>query len=363
MFCFNCGAKLVDGAKFCSECGVKLINSSTTTLEGETPINAVVASEKMVEPNELENNMSDEELDARVQDIVEEIFDGIFNDKKVFGDSVYIVGKNPITQELKENLEDYYIDKAKERPLLIFDYKKQLEEGFVITTERIVWYYNYPSKGKQEISLYDIKDIVVGKRVLATVMQIVDLDDVLYPDIYLTGIYNDSMFIVKFRKFIEEIYDFFHGDEKTEDEETVQDKEEEQLTVRRNDSNISDIIIKACHTVSIDSIYCEVGNPIISATSKKYLNARSNFGIPSSDDIYFIYDATVLGGCQKGFAICTSGIYYNGKIRGHWSWNIFKGLYISCGFLGLKMGDEEFSSGSDGKKVMIILGSIQESLK
>jgi hypothetical protein len=358
MFCFNCGAKLVDGAKFCSECGIKLATSSSTPMETETPVTDVKTSKKPVESVELENTMSDEELNAKSQDIIEEIFDGIFDDNKVFGNSVYIVGKNAITQEMKENLETSYIDKSKERPLLIFGYRKKLEEGFVLTTKRFVWNYNYASNGKQEVSLSDIKNIVIGKRVLARVMQIVDLDDVFYPDIYLTGIYNDSLFVVKFQKFIEKVYDLFHGDE-----ETVEDEGKEQLELR-NDDKINDILIKACHTVSIDdSLYCEIGNPIIDATSKKNFKARSNFCIPNSDNIYLIYDATVFGSCKTGFAICSSGIYYNGSKRGCWTWNEFSRLYISRNIVDIKIGDETFTDGGEGKKLTIILNTIQEYLK
>jgi hypothetical protein len=153
-----------------------------------------------------------------------------------------------------------------------------------------------------------------------------------------------------------EVYILAHGYEEaeTDDEGTSE--------YHDGGEKIEDILIKACHAVNMDSIYCEAGNPIIDSTSKKYLNARRNFGIPDEEEIFFIYDATVFGSCQKGFAICNSGIYYSGRVRGYWTWNEFKTLNISGGFFGLKMGSEEFSSGTDGKNLMVILEMIQEYL-
>jgi len=69
-----------------------------------------------------------------------------------------------------------------------------------------------------------------------------------------------------------------------------------------------------------------------------------------------------LGGCRKGFAICTSGIYYCESKIGYLSWNDFKNVNVSYGFLGLKIGDELFNATGDGNKLLIILKSLKENL-
>jgi len=72
--------------------------------------------------------------------------------------------------------------------------------------------------------------------------------------------------------------------------------------------------------------YVTFGTPIRSG--KKLARARENFAIPEEDDVYFIYDSTIFGGCQRGFALCTTGIYYvddNGSADDHdyFSWEEF----------------------------------------
>jgi hypothetical protein len=347
MYCFNCREKLGAGEKFCSKCKTKQLVHS----EGEA---------------------KREEIRRQY---IEEVFYDVFKDKRIFGNQVHIIGKNSVSQEIKENLEEYYLEDSMEKPLLAFDYEKEMEEGFAITNHRLVWYYSYPSRGLQEVEIDNIKNVLIGKRGLATVMQVVDKDNNLSSDIYLTGIDNVSAFVTKFSKFIDEVYLLVHGDETDEDYEEDYYRDnyygndyyaEEISEGNRRGANreIKDMLIKACHTVNIDLIYCEIGNPVVYSTSKKYYNARNNFGIPNEDDIFFIYDATVFGSCQKGFAICDSGIYYCGHIKGCWTWKEFKKLNITCGFSGLKMGEEVFTTaGNDGKKTLDILGTIQEYLR
>ena len=51
----------------------------------------------------------------------------------------------------------YYLsENPAEKPLLVFDYDKtKLKEGFVITNQRLVWYF--PTTKQQEIELTEIK--------------------------------------------------------------------------------------------------------------------------------------------------------------------------------------------------------------
>lgn len=333
MFCVSCGSKLPDGAKFCSKCGTNL---------------ATYQNEK---PNSMIYEEDDEKMKERIKrGVITQIFEEIFDDPWRYGNQVYIIGKDPIkNKKIKENLEAKYLEDRYERPLLIFDYRKHLEEGFVITDHRLIWHYG--STSNCAIELEDIMECPVGKAVLATVMRPVDFDNVQYPNIFLDGITEKETFAAKFNRFIDEIYDVFYGE-----------GDEEQGSGNKRDE-IEGLIIDACHAVNISTAYCVVGNPIVDESSRKCALARMNFNIPKKDNVYLIYDSTVLGGCGKGFALCTSGFYYCESKKGFLDWNQFAKQNITHGFGGLKIAGELFATGTDGKKLLLILKTIAEKLR
>lgn len=340
MFCFNCGEKVMDGAKFCPNCGTNLMAEAGggQTVSAPLPVSR--------EPETIQEE--DEEYTS--EEIIEFCFKDIFKGRRQFGDKVYIMDKDPVTQEVKENLQDYYLsDDKNEKSLLVFDYGKELKEGFVITNQRLVWYFE--TTGQQEIWLDEIKDVQIGKAILATVMNVISIDNVMYKNIYLTGIRNETDFVLKFRQFIGNIHEWL-ADEDDVDEDY---KESE---------NDTDFIIQACRCVNMNPTYCEIGEPIIAASSKKYADAKVNFRIPDDEDVFLIYDATIFGGCRKGFAICTTGIYYYQSRWGVVSWKEFKSTNIShSAFTGLLIGNESFNAGGgDGKNLLMILKTIQEYL-
>lgn len=359
MFCYNCGAKLPDGFKFCPECGTNLAvlqnESIETKNETEQQLSTSISDNNMSLEERIAENQreEEEELEAIKRKYITEIFNEIFNDSRIFGNHVYIVGKNPLNQEIKENLEDYYLEGANEKPLLVFDYKNGLENGFVVTNRRLVWYYS-SSRGRQSIELDEIYDMNVGKALLATVFRPIDVDNIQHSEIYLDGIREMDTFIVKFNKFIDEIYYTFNDStDEGDDNEKCENTEE---------PTVCDLLAYACHIVKVNDTYCTVGNPTVEPSAKKYSIARRNFNIPDEDDIFLIYDSTVFGSCEKGFAICTSGIYYCQNVRGYLDWAQFSKQNITCGFTGLKLANETFSMGTDGKNISIILNTIKEHL-
>lgn len=349
MFCFNCGEKVMDGAKFCPNCGTNLL----AVIGGVQTANASQSISKesvTVQKTEIEQESNDGYMD---EELVEMCFKEVFKGRRQFGDQVYIIGKDPITQEIKENLWEYYLsDDEDEKPLLVFDYGKELKEGFVITNQRLVWYFG--SEGQQEIYLDEIKDVQIGKAVLATVMNVISFDNVKYKNIYLTGIRNETDFVLKFRNFIDLVHGFSNGmDDEVEYNEDIAES-----------SGDTNFIVRACGCVNMNSAYCEIGNPIMPVSSKKYADAKVNFRIPDDEDVFLIYDATILGGCRKGFAICTTGIYYYQSRLGFVSWKEFKSTNVShSAFTGLLIGNESFNAGGgDGKNLLMILKTIQEYL-
>ena len=139
---------------------------------------------------------------------------------------------------------------------------------------------------------------------------------------------------------------------------------QEKLTVKQSDKgksglNMDLLLAEACRLVVLDNTYCEQGFPIIKDKSKRCFNARNNFDIPSEEEIYVIYDSTLLGGCRKGFAICSSGIYYKESEKGFYSWDEFMRMNCELHITGLRIGNEEFNTATDGRKLNKILQEIR----
>ena len=125
--------------------------------------------------------------------------------------------------------------------------------------------------------------------------------------------------------------------------------------------NVEDFLSRTCNSVKIDSIYCEVGQPVISVFSKKYGKAQFYFEIPEEDSVFLILDATAFGSCKKGFAICTSGIYCcTGKGGEYISWLDFKDCPLGTKGGRIVIGNKEFSTGGNEDKFLKILITIQE---
>ena len=127
---------------------------------------------------------------------------------------------------------------------------------------------------------------------------------------------------------------------------------------------VEDFLSRTCNGAKIDSIYCEVGQPVISSFSKKYGKAEIYFEIPKEDSVFLILDATAFGSCNKGFAICTSGIYCcRGKGSEYISWIEFKDISLDTEWGGIVIGDKRFPTGGIEDKILEILKTIQEMCK
>lgn len=126
----------------------------------------------------------------------------------------------------------------------------------------------------------------------------------------------------------------------------------------------TDFIARSCRCVKIDDLYCEIGNPTILQSSRKYQKAKDSFNIPDNEDIFLIYDDTVLGSCAKGFALCTSGCYYSGDMnrKGYIPWERFASINISTCFGGIVIDQEVFTP-NYRRAMMTILESIQDYLR
>lgn len=146
----------------------------------------------------------------------------------------------------------------------------------------------------------------------------------------------------------------------TNTEVHVENKRESKAV--QTPQNPVEVIKSICVNSGFDSIYGAVGHSLIG--TGKYNNAKKNFGIANGEDAYLIFDATILGGCKKGFAVCTSGFYYsaNGSVAFVISWDQFKSVNILKSHWGLTVGGAEFNTGNDGDKLFTILTDIKNSL-
>lgn len=126
--------------------------------------------------------------------------------------------------------------------------------------------------------------------------------------------------------------------------------------------NPTEIVQRICANSGFNSIYGAIGFSLIG--TNKFNNAKKNFGIVNGEDAYLIFDATIFGGCKKGFAVCTNGFYYsaNGLNAYVITWNDFKAVSVVKRRGFLIVGNAEFNSGNDCIKLYDILTSIKNSL-
>lgn len=158
--------------------------------------------------------------------------------------------------------------------------------------------------------------------------------------------YCDSVFIVK--ENMCESGKQYVANEHSNSEETGQ--------------HITEIVRGICGKSGFESVYGKAGYSL--GNYSKYKKAQTNFGIGKSEDIYLIFDATILGSCKKGFAICTTGLYYcsDGKDAYVIRWDKFKSVGIRKEGGSIFIGSAEFLTAGDSKELYTILINIQENL-
>lgn len=335
MFCYKCGTKLVDGSSFCHSCGTKMTNISNVEEDVE----------------ELEDDDIDVEDKIGTEPYAVTRFYYAFKNGNMYGNKVRFVDEDKITDAMYENGNTYF-NYDNESPFLIFDYRNDLENGFIITTSNIIWKYNYSGRNEMyRCCLYDIKEIRMEKAVLANVMRIITKSGEKYKDIYMTGMDNVALFINRFREYISLLQD--DSIKINDDLEIIQENGRQNINVVGiSEERIAEI----CASKKDGSLYWEVGNPI---HSKKEKNARRYFEIPQDEKIYLIFDSTILGGCQKGIAVCSTGVYFSENGLGYLDWKTFKQVPVSAGKTNIKLANLSFATGIEGKELCEILQTIQ----
>ena len=359
MFCSNCGANLPEGSRFCSKCGASLSGGSSGGKNNSGALTRREVASRYKDPGELLEDFNN--ADRRTQDlmwkiVIEGTFSELFNKRKQFdhyATNIYIIGKDSITREMKENLSDYYMtDDPEETPLLVFDYtgKGTLKEGFVITNSRFI--FNYGGRGQQEFELNELEDVEVGKALLANVMYLHTVDGVKSDKIFLTTAGDEMGFASTFRELVRRINKFYNYFAGTLEPESI------------GGGGDTDKIIRACHCVQFGAgTSCEVGDPVLTPkNSKRVAKARMYFRIPENEDVYFIYDSTVFGGCEHGFAVCSGGVYYCGDHDSpeYLDWEDYEDAAINGGTLSVSINGANFAAGFSGKKLLMLLQALQQ---
>lgn len=335
MFCMNCGQQIPNNSKFCMSCGVPVGSTQTGSSSSSQAINT-----------NTHNNISQP---IRVQNLLYRYF----GDTSEYGSKLILIGHTPMTQNMKSNINKYCNG---ELPLMAFNYENDLEKGFILTENSFI--FNYASNKKRyKFNIHDIESIKIGKAILADVMTLYTFDRVKSEYVYLTGIKNVPLFGIKFQNFLTDLNSI-----KADTPQIHHDID--NMSTDDFIEFIEDLIGKVILKLPINSTYCEVSNPI-PRTSRKYKKAMLNFAIEPNENLFLIYDATVFGGCEKGFAICSSGIYLCAETNQptYIGWDKFLNINISIGFTNLKIGPFTFNGGtSDGKKLYAILCELQEQL-
>lgn len=340
MFCYRCGSEIAKGANFCPVCGADL--SAIT----EPQVVPIPSEEPDPQPTESPNISADDETVAN-------IFYSIFRTRKMLGPKVFVIGIDNITEEIANGICYNWLSSERDIPLLFFNYGKNYDEGFVITTKEFIWHYG--SRALKTWDLRNIKEVKVGKAVLATVIKLVSFDNIESSEIFLTGIREENDFVIKFRQLVREINKVFNP------QYDSQPRTAEHTSTGHMDWEV--LLSQACQLPHINSIYCVIGNPYVTSNYKKHDKAVANFDIPMDEHIFLIYDSTISGSCQKGFAICSSGIYYRERHQGYISWQDFARLRFSSGITGLKLGNLQFNVATDGKSILVIFEAIQSQLR
>lgn len=134
-------------------------------------------------------------------EIVQAAFRQVFKTSRPYGKRTFIIGVDKINRAIKRNIVEHYLEHEGEVPLLVFAYVDELNNGFVLTNQRLVWRY-LDGQEEHDIDLEDIQRAEAGSSFLVRVMRITDVTGKEYPKIYMTGMDNVDQFVAQFNEFI-----------------------------------------------------------------------------------------------------------------------------------------------------------------
>lgn len=186
MFCHMCGNKLVEGARFCSKCGTKA--------KEITSVNNVDLVSEIVD---TKHNSK-----VKIRQVIEKFFTDYCSCEGYDADNIYLFPED-CKKEVIDNFVKYPL-LPNENPLIIFNYKNNFRQGFLITDERFIW--NYETI-RGEWYLKDIGSIDIVKYISTVdAMMLFDRHMSKYSSyIILTHLYKPYLFMFRFALFLYEL--------------------------------------------------------------------------------------------------------------------------------------------------------------
>lgn len=338
MYCYNCGEKLIDGAKFCFNCGTKINSQEINCPEEDEKKN--IKDLENISKNYVINNKKEEILKEENVDLITH-FKKYFNRQDMFGPDVTIFGLDYITQGALKNIKDEFDYSDNEVLLMAFDYSDCFGKGFLLTDKKFYWNDIYDRKYAWDIK--SIAKVNFAKKMLASVMYLTGVNKELSGYIYLTGIRNIDEFQLKFQA----LFNRRNLDQKSLDDDCNKIPENNI----KKDMNVRQQIISSIfNKIKINTKGCMIGKPCIDPYNSKCLAVHKYFHIPDYEEIYLILDTTLFHSCKEGFAVCDSGIYYYRINPGFINWKIFKDLSIKGGLASIAIGKQKFACELDEAK-------------
>ena len=301
MFCYICGNKIVEGAKFCSQCGTKIKN---TTGEKNTALDSKIFDTK-------QNNK------VRTRHAIEKFFKDYSLFEGYNADNIYL-----FPQECKKEFINAFVKYPllpDENPLLIFNYKNNYRQGFLITDERFIW--NYESI-TGEWFLKDIGNIDIVKYIsMVDAMMLFDKSMSKYSSyIILTHLYKPYLFMFKFALFLYDINCSMNSNFEFEIDYILKYV---AYSIEKTNNFIYRWKMK-----EIPKYYKEISDKDIRFYEQKEDEMRKRLSIPESNKLYF---ATVTQYSRNhSYAITDYGLFYkNTNDNGVITWRNLKECKIT----------------------------------
>lgn len=354
MFCSNCGFKVDEGSKFCPNCGSKIVSS--------------IISEKLKtgsaeEVQEEATYQYDKNKDYHTNEIVA-AFNAIFKNCTFTSVEFPLVRKPYMTRYIQDKIKEALLGYPGEDVLMYIGGSGDLE--FLLTNYGMTYYID-----RQPVTaeLSELKSLESDSKAIGTEIRFVFDDDMVsYPFELDANISQVDIFVAKLKKFIESVYDIFHHELEMAREEARKKAEQEKKKreQERIKGTINQKLAKAVMTIANNPAYkmplSIVRGAPLDKSCDKFDKARKWFEIPDYEDIYLIYDPTTFGACNKGFAICSTGIYLKEQkdsVPQKMLWNKYKYTKVKySSILGLTIEDISFPGEKVLKNILLEIQNI-----
>lgn len=270
-------------------------------------------NENYIEDND-DNIKSEKIKNENSQRNVRFIAEKYFSDG-VFGEKVYLFKKNYDKDAVKYITRNYSLDTT-EDPLLIFNYKENYDQGFLLTTHRFIWKYRGLS-GDWNIQDIGAVDHVKYMSYIDSMMLFDKNFSKYSSNIVLTYIPDPALFIYRFALFLSELVPAFCGNSR--------------LATILKYVACSNSKVSACgitwKKLNPPKYYKEQDDKQKAYLMDKAKRIRESLFIDEDETLYGANETNNKG--SNAYAFTEYGVYYkNSNDAGRLSWEEFKNLTI-----------------------------------